>query len=100
MKLELTASMFIDHVRQCGRFDQFGYEGWNALYEYYEENYPDSECDVISMCCEWSLYENLEEFNDDWNGGDTDNNYTMASLWSCTSMICIDNSESFLVQQF
>ena len=100
MKLELTASMFIDHVRQYGRYDQFSYAGWNALYEYYEENYPDSECDVIAMCCDWSLYETLEEFNAAYNNGDTDNNYSIEDIESCTTVIPVGKGESFIVQNF
>jgi hypothetical protein len=100
MRLELTASMFIDHVRQCGRYDQFGYAGWNALFEYCEENYPDSECDVIAMCCEWTLCATLEEFNEGYNNGNTDNDYSIADIESVTTLIPIGNSESFLIQQF
>jgi hypothetical protein len=100
MRLELTAGMFIDHVRQCGRYEQFGYAGWNALYEFYEETYPDMECDVIAMCCDWILCANLEEFNEGYNNGDSDNNYSIADIESVTILIPIGNSESFLIQQF
>ena len=46
---------------------KFSYDGLNALYEYFEE-YEDStgekiELDVIAICCEYSEYRSLEEFN-------------------------------------
>jgi len=47
---------------------KFSYDGLKALYEYFEE-YEDStgekiELDVIAICCEYSEYESLDDFND------------------------------------
>ena len=50
----ITQSMFIDAFRTYGRDDQFGYEALAALYDYLEECAPDTELDVIAICCDYS----------------------------------------------
>ena len=52
------------------RPNDFSYAGLDALYKYFEE-YEEStdieiELDVIAICCEYTEYENLEEFNADY----------------------------------
>ena len=50
--------------------NNFTYDALTALFEYLEE-YEDStgeqlEFDMVSLCCEWSEYENLEELQEDY----------------------------------
>jgi hypothetical protein len=61
---------FRDAFQKMGRGDQFSYEGLIALFDYLEMLEDDIgepiELDVISLCCEYSEYENLKEFQDDY----------------------------------
>ena len=63
----LTRNQFIDAFKQSDRKNQFSYDGLVSLFEYLEE-YEDStgekiKLDVIAICCEYTEYESLEEFN-------------------------------------
>jgi len=49
-----NASQFRDQFRDMGRQDQFSYEALELLYDYIEEISPESELDVIAICCEYS----------------------------------------------
>lgn len=68
MKLTVTKSLFIDTVRRCDRLEQFGLDGWTALFDYIEdcerEQGEESELDVVGLCCEWTRYESVAEFNE------------------------------------
>ena len=50
---------------------KFSNEGLKALYEYLERYSEDIgeniELDVIALCCEYSEYKNIEEFNYNYN---------------------------------
>lgn len=72
MKQTVTESMFIDSF--CGGYkDNFSYEGKKALFEWLEslENdcgVDEMELDPIAYCCEFTEYENLEAFHEDYSG--------------------------------
>jgi len=59
MKTTVTKSAFIDAFRTMGRFDQFGYEALELLFDYFEELEADTgeemELDVIAICCDYSV---------------------------------------------
>jgi len=60
MKLTIdTAGQFRDQFAQCGRKDQFSYEGLGLLFDYFEDVDPDMELDVVAICCDYSE-ENVE----------------------------------------
>jgi hypothetical protein len=54
MKQTIDSSDFIDAFHAYKRYEQFGYEALNMLFEYFEECDPDMELDVISICCDYS----------------------------------------------
>ena len=63
MKITINEAMFKDQFRLHGRKDQFSSEGLTALYKHLEEAFDeDSEngyvLDVISLCCDFSEYDN------------------------------------------
>ena len=73
MSIIITATYddAIDRARAQSRYDQLGgYHGIKALFDHYEElsEGDDTELDVIAWCCEWSTYENLDDFFDDYSG--------------------------------
>ena len=81
------------------RPDNFSYAGQEALFDYLEE-YEEStgeevELDVIALCCDYSEYENLEEFQKAYS-----KDYeTIEDIEQATTVIRIDD-DSFIVQDF
>ena len=63
----VTESMFHDAFVRMGRKDQFSYEGRAALYGYLADLADDTgepfELDVIGLCCDFTEYESIEEYN-------------------------------------
>ena len=90
---------FIDAFRKMGREESFSYNGLVALYEYLEMLEDDLgqeiELDVIALCCEYTEYDNLEEFQTDYG----EDYQTIGDIESDTSVIMIDD-DSFIIQQF
>lgn len=101
---------FID----AGRENNFSYAGRNALFDYLEE-YEEIELDVVALCCEFTEYENIEEFvanYDDsyvvWDTepdpendepGEVDYEATLDNIRDRTEVIDVDG-ESFIIQDF
>lgn len=59
MKQTVNLSAFMDAFHAYKRYDQFGYNALQILFEYLEE-YEDStgeelELDVIALCCDYSV---------------------------------------------
>ena len=66
MKMTINESRFKNQFRLQGRSDEFSSNGLTALYDYIEEVYgEDSEyeydLDVVSLCCDFTEYENALE---------------------------------------
>ena len=59
MVQDITLSDFHNAFRHAGRYDEFGYEGLTALYEYLEEVGDGAgqpyNLDVIGLSCEYSV---------------------------------------------
>tara|TARA_B100001939_G_scaffold83038_2_gene70808 strand:+ start:5598 stop:5921 length:324 start_codon:yes stop_codon:yes gene_type:complete len=69
MKQTINSYQFIDEFRSI-RPNNFSYEGLNALYDWFEE-YEEStgeevELDVIATCCEFTEFESLKEFQENY----------------------------------
>ena len=81
------------------RSNNFTYEGKKALFEYLEGLEDDMgkpiELDVIALCCEYTEYENLAEFQKDY--GKEYN--SLEDIESETAVIKV-NDEAFIIQQF
>tara|TARA_R100001460_G_C3444910_1_gene163915 strand:- start:49 stop:351 length:303 start_codon:yes stop_codon:yes gene_type:complete len=100
MKEYITESTFIDAFKQSDtRKNQFSYEGLKALFEYFEE-YEDStgeelEFDMIGICCEYTEYDSLKQYNDEY-GNECEEIDEIADY---TALIKIDD-ERFIIQQY
>jgi hypothetical protein len=61
MKQTVGFADFVDAFHDHDRFDNFGYMGLKALYEYLEQYEEDCgeeiELDVIALCCDYSQYD-------------------------------------------
>ena len=81
------------------RKENFSYEGRKALYEYFtqleEDIGEEIEFDCIAICCEYSEYENLKEFQQDY-GTDYE---SIEDIEKQTTVIMIDD-ESFIIRVF
>ncbi|TET79942.1 MAG: hypothetical protein E3J41_00560 [Candidatus Cloacimonadota bacterium] len=66
MKQTITKSQFIDQFKSL-RPDNFSYAGLNALFDYLEQYEEDCEeeweLDIIAICCEYTEWNDIEEFN-------------------------------------
>ena len=94
----VTESQFIERFRQI-RPTNFTYEGLQALFEYLEQLEGDTgeeiEFDVIGLCCEFSQYDNLKEFQDDYGKG-----YECIEDIENETMVVPVDEESFIIRQF
>ena len=71
MKTNVSQYDFGRAFVDMGRSDSFSYEGKIALFEWLEELSDDTgseyELDVIALCCEFTEYENLAEFQSNYD---------------------------------
>jgi hypothetical protein len=79
--------------------NNFTYDGLKALYGYLEQYEDDCgeeiELDVCALCCDFTEYENLKEFQDNYS----DSFQSMADIENETTVIMVDD-ESFIIQTF
>ena len=101
----ITKNGFRDAFNNMDRKNQFSYEGLGALYDWLEmfdlahPKYADdtgqqTELDVISICCDFTEYGNLEELQKDYSDIES-----LEDLQNETTVIMIDD-ESFIIQQY
>ena len=87
---------FIDMNRQ----KNFSYDALTALFYFFEEQEEDSgqefELDVIAICCEFSEFEDMEDF---WDSYDEDQYPTLRSISESTHVI-YTTGDSFVIMQF
>ena len=123
MKTTVSSYDFERAFIDCNRENSFSYAGKKALFDYLEEYEEETgeeiELDVIALCCEYTEYENVEEFiqaYDDsyivWETepeeadeeneaieGVIDYEATIDKIRDYTQVIDIDGS-SFIIQDF
>ena len=99
MKTTVNKSQFNDAFVNMNRESNFSYEGRNALFDYLEqleENLgTEIELDVIALCCEYSEYKDLAEFQADYG----EEYESIEDIEQETMVIPIDD-DSFIIQQF
>ena len=102
MKTQVTFSQFTDGF-QC-RPDNFSYAGLAAMYEWFNELEEDIGTEItfdpIGICCEFSEFESLADFQSDYG----DDYETIDDIEQATSVIRFDYSmgddSAFIIQQF
>ena len=105
MKTNVTQYDFERAFLSYGRENQFTYEGKKALYEWLIDFEDDTgqevELDVISLCCDFSEYEDMAEFQRDYNtNSDGSSPYqSMEDVYNETTVIPV-NGEAFIIQAF
>jgi len=97
MKQTVNFTDFVDAFQI--RKDNFSYDGLQALFDYLEEYEKETgkeiELDVIALCCEYSEYANLKEFQEAYS----DEYETIEDIEENTSVIKIKD-EAFIIQNF
>ena len=93
---EINEADFISAFKSI-RPENFSYEGLKSLYGYFEELSEDQniELDVIAICCDFTEYDSLAEFNRDYGKNFSD----VEEIFDHTQVIMIDN-EKFIIQNF
>ena len=91
-----------DFEREFKRFERnnFSYDGLKALFEYLEEyeegTGEEIELDVIALCCDYTEYDSLNEYNRDY-----DTKYSeIDAIQDDTTLIKIDGGDGFIIQQY
>ena len=102
MKDTMTEFSFCDWFQKSAeRKNQFSYEGLRALYEYLTDLEDDIgqefDFDPIALCCEYTEYESLEDFQKQHDEFKFKN---IGDIMDMTQVIEIDGSSRFLVQNF
>lgn len=100
MKQTVNVYDFRDAFQACNRADNFSYEGLTALFDYleqYEEGTGEEyELDVIALCCDFTEWDSLEEFNEYYGGKSCK---TLEDVAELTDVIDI-NGTRFITQGF
>ena len=96
MQQEVTKYQFHDAFKRMGRGEQFSYAGLSALYDYLDDVDPEYSLDVIALCCEFTEYDSLEGFQEEY-GDEYD---SIAKIEENTLVIRIPNSDGFIVGEF
>ena len=95
---------FLKEFENHGRENQFTYEGKKALFDYLNNLSEDLgetiELDIVGICCDFTEYSNLEEFKNDYSYTIGDEDINIEDIEYYTTVIPIDNSQSFIIQNF
>jgi hypothetical protein len=89
---------FVKEFEEFGREEQFSFEGKKALYNYLNELGEDIgniELDIIGLCCDFTEYSSIEEFNHDYQLELND----IDDVQDYTTVIQIDGNR-FIIQAF
>lgn len=101
----LNRYQIIDIANQYGRLDNFGYKGWQKLFDYLEElsedTREDMEVDIIAWCCDYTMFESPQEVfdaydtdidNGDWQEMDEEEKLEAVEsyLQENTSVVCCE----------
>ena len=103
MKETVSSFRFRDAFKQSDTYkNNFSYEGLMALFEHIEQVEDDIgeefEFDMVGICCDYTEYENLNDFNADYRNDDKI--YTLDDIREEAELIEIPNTERFIVGEF
>ena len=100
MKQTVNFYDFDRAFKLADRLDNFSYEGRRALFDYLEQYEDDCdielELDVIGLCCDFTEFENLAEYNDAYCARVA----SLEELAELTPVIRIPDSEGFIIANF
>ena len=98
----VTRTRFINWFRQSNTYkNQFSFEAQFALYDYFEELELDTgeqlQYDPIAICCDYTEYANLEEYNENYQPVEN-----LDQIRELTTVIEITNPKpkGFIIQNY
>ena len=96
MKTPVNKTDFINAFKKL-RSNNFSYEGLDALYDHIynleEDTDGEIDLDVIAFCCDYSEYENLEEYKKSYSSINS-----IKDIKFATTYIPIPNTQRFITQ--
>lgn len=99
MKTTITEDQFVQQFTEF-RPDNFSFKGLRALFreinELEQETGVEYEFDPISLCCEFTEYEDIDEFHQDYNKEEYE---TMDDIRDNTWVIYVDE-KAFIIRDF
>jgi hypothetical protein len=98
MYIQVNKSIFMDQFRKMDRHEGWTYEGLSALFDYItdcEFCEPEQELDVVALCCQFTEYTSLEDFNEQTGEDCT----SIDEIEFVTTVIRI-NDTSFIASEF
>ena len=104
MKQNINEYDFERAFNEC-RPNNFSYKGLKALFDYLEE-YEEAtgqelELDVIAICCDFTEYEDLKEFQGEYYDEVQGYKYEdIEEIEEETIVIPIPDTDGFIIQQF
>ena len=103
MKEYVNEHTFRDRFMRSDNYKNiFSYEGLHALFEYIEQVEDDIgeefEFDMVGICCDYTEYDSLEDFNADYSSDDKV--YTIDDIREETVVIEIPDTERFIIGEF
>jgi hypothetical protein len=103
MKEYVDEYRFRDRFLQSSNYkNNFSYEGLTALFEYIEELEDDCdeeiEFDMIALCCEYSEYDDIEDFNNQFSH--EKDGYNLDDIREETVVIEIPDTKRFITGEF
>ena len=100
MKITINEYQFEQAFKNAGRGNQFSYEALKALFEYLQSYEDDGgeeiELDVIALCCEFTEYEDIEDFQSTY-GTEYE---TLEDIEYQTIVIPIAGTDGFIIADF
>jgi hypothetical protein len=120
IKQTVNFSQFCDSFSDTYK-DNFTHDGKKVLFDYLEnlsdDIGEDIELDIIALCCEYTQYDDVEDFiaqygytdikKEDFNTYDTPkdnledfNKAVMDDLYNKTQVITIDGSDGFIIANY
>ena len=104
MKEYVNEHTFRDRFMRSDNYkNNFSYEGLHALFEYFEElelemDGIEIEFDMVAICCEYTEYDNIKDFNADYSN--YEDGYTLDDIREETTVIEIPGTERFIIGEF
>ena len=104
MKQTVNEYQFERAFNEC-RPNDFSYKGLKALFDYLEEYEEETgqelELDVIAICCDFTEYEDLKEFQGEYYDEVKGDKYEdIEEIEQETIVIPIPDTDGFIIQQF
>lgn len=99
MKQTVNFSAFCDAFARSQYKSNFSYAGLINLFDYLEDyelsRSEELELDIVALCCDFTEYESLQEFQQDYS----DSYESIEDIQDDTTVIMVDE-DSFIVQNF